>query len=78
MKFKKLRVTSLVGSASTSCASLGLLIGIVVSTGPASVAVLIGYGLTKAVFIGTEVAGSLAFYGAKTLTVLLTGHPQVA
>ncbi|WP_375409986.1 sulfite exporter TauE/SafE family protein [uncultured Methylobacterium sp.] len=47
---------------------IGFLTGIVVSTGPASVPVFIGYGLTKGAFIGTEAAGSLALYAAKTLT----------
>lgn len=49
-------------------AIIGFLTGIVASTGPASVPVFIGYGLTKGAFIGTEAAGSLAVYAAKTLT----------
>lgn len=49
-------------------ALIGFLTGIVASTGPASVPVFIGYGLTRGGFIGTEAAGSLAVYAAKTLT----------
>ena len=39
-----------------------------VSTGPLSVPVFVGYGLAKGAFIGTEAAGSLAVYASKTLT----------
>jgi uncharacterized protein len=49
-------------------AAIGFLTGIVASTGPASVPVFIGYGLTKGAFIGTEAAASLAIYATKTLT----------
>ncbi len=49
-------------------AGIGFLTGIVASTGPASVPVFIGYGLTKGAFIGTEAAASLAIYTTKTLT----------
>lgn len=49
-------------------ALIGFLTGIVVSTGPISVPVFVGYGLAKGAFIGTEAAGSLAVYAAKTLT----------
>jgi hypothetical protein len=49
-------------------ALIGFLTGIVASTGPVSVPVFVGYGLTKGAFIGTEAAGSLAIYVAKTLT----------
>lgn len=48
--------------------AIGFLTGIVVSTGPVSVPVFIGYGLTKGSFIGTESAASLAIYVTKTLT----------
>ena len=48
-------------------AFVGFLTGIVVSTGPITVPVFIGYGLTKGAFLGTEAAGSLAVYGAKVL-----------
>lgn len=47
---------------------IGFLTGIVASSGPASVPVFIGYGLTKGAFIGTEAAASLAIYTSKTLT----------
>ncbi|MGU3536422.1 sulfite exporter TauE/SafE family protein [Methylobacterium sp. A54F] len=49
-------------------AVIGFLTGIVASTGPASVPVFLGYGLTKGAFIGTEAAASLAIYATKTLT----------
>lgn len=49
-------------------AIIGFLTGIVASTGPVSVPVFIGYGLTKGSFIGTEAAASLAIYVTKTLT----------
>lgn len=49
-------------------AIIGFLTGIVVSTGPISVPVFLGYGLTKGSFIGTEAAASLTIYITKTLT----------
>lgn len=49
-------------------AAIGFLTGIVASTGPVSVPVFIGYGLTKGSFIGTEAAASLAIYVTKALT----------
>jgi uncharacterized membrane protein YfcA len=49
-------------------AAIGFLTGIVASTGPASVPVFLGYGLTKGAFIGAEAAASLAIYATKTLT----------
>jgi uncharacterized membrane protein YfcA len=49
-------------------AIVGFLTGIVASTGPASVPVFLGYGLTKGAFLGTEGAGSLAIYITKALT----------
>lgn len=49
-------------------AIIGFLTGIVVSTGPISVPVFIGYGLVKGAFLATEAAGSLAIYLTKTLT----------
>lgn len=49
-------------------AVIGFLTGIVASTGPASVPVFLGYGLTKGSFIGTEAAASLAIYISKVLT----------
>jgi uncharacterized protein len=44
---------------------VGFLTGIVVSTGPITVPVFMGYGLVKGAFLATEAAGSLAVYGAK-------------
>jgi uncharacterized membrane protein YfcA len=49
-------------------AAIGFLTGVVVSTGPLSVPVFIGYGLTKGAFIGTEAAASLAIYLTKVAT----------
>lgn len=49
-------------------AAIGFLTGIVASTGPASVPVFLGYGLTRGAFIGTEAAASMALYATKTLT----------
>lgn len=46
-------------------AVIGLLTGVVASTGPISVPVFLAYGLTKGAFIGTEAAASLAMYGTK-------------
>ncbi len=48
-------------------AVVGFLTGIVVSTGPITVPVFMGYGLIKGAFLATEAAGSLAVYGAKVL-----------
>jgi uncharacterized membrane protein YfcA len=49
-------------------AIVGFLTGIVVSTGPISVPVFLGYGLAKGAFLSTEAAGSLSIYLTKTLT----------
>jgi uncharacterized membrane protein YfcA len=46
-------------------AVVGFLTGIVVSIGPITVPVFMGYGLVKGAFLATEAAGSLAVYGAK-------------
>ena len=59
-------------------AVVGFLTGIVVSTGPITVPVFMGYGLLKGAFLGTEAAGSLAVYAAKVSTFAhfgaLPGH----
>ncbi|RFU48546.1 sulfite exporter TauE/SafE family protein [Paraburkholderia sp. DHOC27] len=44
---------------------VGFLTGIVVSTGPITVPIFMGYGLAKGAFLATEAAASLAVYGAK-------------
>jgi uncharacterized membrane protein YfcA len=49
-------------------AIIGFLTGIVVSTGPISVPVFLGYGLVKGAFLATEAAGSLTIYFSKILT----------
>lgn len=47
---------------------LGVLTGIVVSTGPLTVPLFTFYGLERGAFLGTEAAGSLAVYLAKAAT----------
>jgi hypothetical protein len=47
---------------------LGLLTGIVVSTGPLTVPLFTFYGLERGAFLGTEAAGSLGVYLAKAAT----------
>lgn len=49
-------------------AIIGFVTGIVVTSGPVSVPVFLGYGLVKGAFLATEAAGSLAIYLTKTLT----------
>lgn len=49
-------------------AIIGFLTGIVVSTGPISVPLFLGYGLVKGAFLATEAAGSLTIYLSKILT----------
>lgn len=49
-------------------AIIGFLTGIVVSTGPISVPVFLGYGLVKGAFLATEAASSLVIYVVKVLT----------
>lgn len=46
-------------------APLGLLTGVVVSTGPLTVPLFTFYGLERGAFLGTEAASSLGMYGAK-------------
>ncbi|RKP46155.1 sulfite exporter TauE/SafE family protein [Pararobbsia silviterrae] len=53
------------GQLSLIGAGVGFLTGIVVSTGPITVPVFMGYGLVKGAFLATEAAGSLAVYAAK-------------
>jgi uncharacterized membrane protein YfcA len=47
---------------------VGFLTGIVVSTGPITVPVFIGYGLEKGAFLATEAAASVAVYLSKVVT----------
>ena len=49
-------------------AGIGFLTGIVVSTGPLSVAAFAAYGLVKGAFIATEAAASLAVFASKVTT----------
>lgn len=49
-------------------AVIGFLTGIVMATGPISVPVFMGYGLSGGTFLGTESAGSLAIYASKVLS----------
>jgi uncharacterized membrane protein YfcA len=52
---------------------IGFLTGIVVSTGPISVPVFLGYGLVKGAFLATEAASSLVIYVVKVLTFRTSG-----
>lgn len=47
---------------------LGLLTGLVVSTGPLTVPLFTFYGLERGAFLGTEAAGSIGMYLAKVAT----------
>jgi uncharacterized membrane protein YfcA len=47
---------------------LGVLTGLVVSTGPLTVPLFTFYGLERGAFLGTEAAGSVGVYVAKVLT----------
>jgi uncharacterized membrane protein YfcA len=47
---------------------VGFLTGIVVSTGPITVPIFIGYGLDRGAFLATEAAASLGVYCAKVIT----------
>ena len=49
-------------------APLGLLTGIVASTGPLTVPLFTFYGLERGAFLGTEAAGSIGVYVAKVAT----------
>ena len=52
---------------------LGLLTGIVVSTGPLTVPLFTFYGLERGAFLGTEAAGSIGVYAAKVATFQVLG-----
>ena len=54
-------------------AIVGFLTGIVVSTGPISVAIFLTYGLIKGAFLATEAASSLAVFTSKAVTFQLFG-----
>jgi uncharacterized membrane protein YfcA len=58
---------------------LGLLTGLVVSTGPLTVPLFTFYGLERGAFLGTEAAGSIGVYVAKVATFKALGAlpPQV-
>lgn len=47
---------------------IGFLTGIVVSTGPITVPLFVGFGLEKGAFLSTEAAASIAVYVAKVAT----------
>jgi len=47
---------------------LGVLTGLVVSTGPLTVPLFTFYGLERGAFLGTEAAGSIGMYAAKVAT----------
>lgn len=52
---------------------LGLLTGLVVSTGPLTVPLFTFYGLERGAFLGTEAAGSIGMYLAKVATFQALG-----
>jgi uncharacterized membrane protein YfcA len=54
-------------------AIVGFLTGIVVSTGPISVAIFLTYGLAKGAFLATEAASSLAVFASKAATFQFFG-----
>jgi uncharacterized membrane protein YfcA len=58
---------------------LGILTGIVASTGPLTVPLFTFYGLERGAFLGTEAAGSIGVYLAKVATFQVFGAltPQV-
>jgi uncharacterized membrane protein YfcA len=56
-----------------AAAIVGLLTGIVVSTGPISVAMFLTYGLVKGAFLATEAASSLAVFASKAVTFQIFG-----
>lgn len=49
-------------------APIGVLTGLVVSTGPITVPLFTFYGLERGAFLGTEAAGSIGMYAAKVAT----------
>jgi len=54
-------------------APLGVLTGLVVSTGPLTVPLFTFYGLERGAFLGTEAAGSIGMYAAKVATFQAMG-----
>ena len=52
---------------------IGLLTGLVVSTGPITVPLFTFYGLERGAFLGTEAAGSIGMYVAKVATFQALG-----
>lgn len=54
-------------------APLGVLTGVVVSTGPLTVPLFTFYGLERGAFLGTEAASSLGMYAAKVATFQALG-----
>jgi uncharacterized protein len=49
-------------------AAVGFLTGLILSTGPLSVPVFTGYGLTEGAFLGSEAASALLLYAGKLAT----------
>lgn len=52
---------------------IGILTGIVMSTGPLSVPVFVSYGLRKGAFLGSEAASALLLYSSKITTFAAQG-----
>jgi uncharacterized membrane protein YfcA len=59
-------------------APLGILTGLVVSTGPLTVPLFTFYGLERGAFLGTEAAASIGMYGAKVATFSAFGALPLA
>jgi len=59
-------------------APLGVLTGVVVSTGPLTVPLFTFYGLERGAFLGTEAASSLGMYAAKVATFQAFGALPMA
>src|SRR5678816_2325656 len=59
-------------------APLGVLTGVVVSTGPLTVPLFAFYGLERGAFLGTEAASSLGMYAAKVATFQAFGALPMA
>ena len=54
-------------------APLGVLTGVVATTGPLTVPLFTFYGLERGAFLGTEAAGSIGMYVAKVATFQVFG-----
>lgn len=62
-----------VGQMAVAGTGVGFLTGMILSTGPLSVPIFTGYGLTGGAFLGTEAASALLLYAGKLATFGSTG-----